>query len=42
MTREWSIVITGVLELCDEKDMDHCDEIGMEPCNDRFQGSYRK
>ena len=40
MTTSWSILITGVLEHCDEKGMDHCDEKGMEPCHERIQGEY--
>ena len=42
MTRAWSIVITGVLEHCDEKSMDHSYEKYMEPWHDRFQGAYRQ
>ena len=40
MTKASSIVVTGVLEHCDEKGMDHCDEKGMEPCHDSVQGAY--
>ena len=29
MTRAWSIVITGVLEHCDDEGMEHCDEKAM-------------
>ena len=40
MTSARSIVITGVLEHCDEKGMGHCDENGMELCHERVQGAY--
>ena len=37
----WSIVITGVLEHCYEKDMEHCDEKAMEHSDDICQGALR-
>ena len=35
----WSIVITEVLEHCDEKGMEHCDEKAMEHSDDMCQGA---
>ena len=39
MKRSWTIVITGVLEHCDDKGMEHCDEKTMEPCDDKCHGA---
>ncbi len=34
MTRPWSIVMTSVMEHCDERFMEHCDDKGMEHCDE--------
>ena len=34
MTRAWSIVMTKVMEHCDDKAMEHCDDKGMEHCDE--------
>ena len=40
MTGSWNIVITGVLEHCDDKGMGHCDEKAMEHSDDKSNGAY--
>ena len=39
MTSAWSIVITGVLEHCDDKGMEHFDEKSMEHSDDMCHGA---
>ena len=39
MTREWSIMMTSVLEHCDDKGMEHCDYRVMELCDDKVLGA---
>ena len=47
MTRSWNIVMTRILEHCDERawsivikgDKEHCDDMGRELCDDRGHGA---
>ena len=38
MTKAWSIVMTGVMEHCDDKGMSHCEDKGMENWSNTFHG----
>ena len=38
MIRACSIVMTRVLDHCDDKGMEHCDDKGMEQCDDKGHG----
>ena len=47
MTRSWNIVMTRILEHCDERawnsvtkcDKEHCDDMGRDICSDRAHGA---
>ena len=40
MTVLWNVVMSGVMEFCDDKGMELCDEKGMEQCHERFHGAF--
>ena len=39
MRKPWSILMTCVMKLCDDKGMEHCDEKGKEHSDDMHQGA---
>ncbi len=39
MKRTWSIVMTKVMENCDDRVMEHCDDTVIEHCDDKGHGA---
>ena len=39
MTRSWNIVMTKIMEHCDDTDMEHCDDTVMEHCDEKNSGA---
>ena len=39
MRRPWNILMTCVMELCDDKGMEHCDDKAMEYSDDMCHGA---